>query len=1071
MIKKETLLSFEKRYKTLNKKQKEAVDTLEGPLLVVAGPGTGKTELLSLRTANILIKTDVGPGSILCLTFTEAGARAMRERLVSIMGETAYKVPIFTYHGFCSYIMGAYPEYFYEGASFSLIDDITKNTLYEKIFQKLPHKNPLSKKGPDGLFVYLADTIKRIDDIKKYGLTASEYKKLALHILKENEEVEKIIAAKWPEGRLSFKNLGFIESLLSDLKKQGGLTALFYHKELEAAYTKACEEEKTEKIGSWRDSYLSTEDDKKILSDTEKKDKILALTEIYELYEKELELNLSYEYQDLITEVRLALEKNESLRSELAERYIYIQVDEFQDSSEAQLKLTKALTREQSRFYPPNICAVGDDDQGIYKFQGAEINNIINFRSSDYENVKTVVLDQNYRSQQNILDVSREVIKKAEIRLETRYEDIIKDLKASGTYHQEGRVTILPRFKNREEECSFVSEEVRKISQAEPHATVAVLSRTHGPLIEISKHLQNSGVDFSYTKKTNIFEFPHIREIFTVITYLSSVTKDQETRNELLPEILSFPFWGVPRNVIFSIAHDAKKGKSSWLETIQNRSETKKIYDFLEECFVVAGRESPERFLSFFIEESNFKNYYFSEESLKKNPRTYITFLSALRTFIAAIVDYKKDDIVSIYDMADMYERYTTFSMPLTISEDYGSSDDKINLMTAHGSKGLEFDYVFLLSTNDEIWNKKKNGNKSPLPAPLKALIAGESDTEDDFIRLLFVAMTRAKHSLIISYHTTLNRYLEGTSLRDKDQEEEKRKKEKKEYEYSHLELFIPPFKEEEKNIFKKLTENYLMSVTHFNNFIDVTKGGPLYFLEQNLLQFPQPQNSAGAFGNAVHKAIETIILEKKWKGEVSEEKIFAVFRQTLLLERLPKEEFRKQEERGITILQNYLKKKGASLSGEDLIEVDMRHEGVIVGGAKLTGKIDYIKKEKNGIKILDFKTGETIASWDKNKHPKDIKAHRYKYQLMMYKLLLEESETWKNVPLLSLGLEFVEDDEIHTLFLECEEEEYKRFKKLVSLVYRRIEKGDFSIDLKEDGGDSLEAILAFEEKILSDTL
>lgn len=156
---------FTTRYKSLNAAQQQAVDTTQGPLLVIAGPGTGKTELLSMRAANILQKTDTAPENILLLTFTESGTAAMRERLAAIIGPAAYKVAIHTFHGFGTDIISQNREYFYNGATYQPADDITRHELLQEVFDTLDYSNPLASKN-NGDYVYLRDTATTISELK-----------------------------------------------------------------------------------------------------------------------------------------------------------------------------------------------------------------------------------------------------------------------------------------------------------------------------------------------------------------------------------------------------------------------------------------------------------------------------------------------------------------------------------------------------------------------------------------------------------------------------------------------------------------------------------------------------------------------------------------------------------------------------------------------------------------------------------------------------------------------------------------------------------------------------------------
>ena len=189
---------FKTRYNKLNSAQKQAVDTIDGPLLVVAGPGTGKTELLSMRAANILRATDTLPENILCLTFTDSGANAMRARLASIIGTDAYKVSIQTFHSFGTEIINHHSEYFYRGANFSPADEVDTYSILTDIFEELDYNNPLASKM-NGDFTHLRDTAQVISELKQAGLSSSEL----LQIIDSNE---KLLDAVEPELAAIFAN-------------------------------------------------------------------------------------------------------------------------------------------------------------------------------------------------------------------------------------------------------------------------------------------------------------------------------------------------------------------------------------------------------------------------------------------------------------------------------------------------------------------------------------------------------------------------------------------------------------------------------------------------------------------------------------------------------------------------------------------------------------------------------------------------------------------------------------------------------------------------------------------------
>src|SRR3989304_4452521 len=314
---------FEERYRKLNEFQKKAVDTSEGPVMVVAGPGTGKTEILSLRVANILRKTETLPNKILCLTFTDSASVNMRKRLSGLIGRDAFRVSINTFHSFGVEVINNHPEFFYGGINFSPASDLAQIEILEGIFSELPHNNPLRKEVPDAGYAYLWQVQNAIGYIKKAGLTPEEF----AQILEHNKRL-----------------LEYINTVLKD--------SLYLEKQF-------------------------------------------ALSEIYREYQKRIRSNLYYDFDDMIIETIQSIENNKTLRYELQDRYEYILVDEFQDTNDAQMRLLRLITNPDERGKEPNIMVVGDDDQAVYKFQGAEISNILDF-TKIYPDPVIVTITDNY---------------------------------------------------------------------------------------------------------------------------------------------------------------------------------------------------------------------------------------------------------------------------------------------------------------------------------------------------------------------------------------------------------------------------------------------------------------------------------------------------------------------------------------------------------------------------------------------------------------------------------------------------------------------------------------------------
>jgi DNA helicase-2/ATP-dependent DNA helicase PcrA len=428
-------------YKKLNQAQKKAVDTLDGPVLVVAGPGTGKTELLALRVANILRLRDVSPHNILCLTFTENGALNMRNRLASFIKQDAYRVGIYTFHAFANSIISRNPEYFYQAANFSQASDLDRAQIFTEIFETLPHKHALASFHSEEGYVYLKDMMDRIKHIKSGGYTPSEYSALVESIAKEYPAINKVLHG-WPEGRASIKNISLYDPIVQSLHSIGTLNATYLATTLAQSIERASENRKMEAISDWKKKYTINDGEQVVLKDSYLVDKIRGVAEIYSIYTEMLHKKGLYDFDDVIIEVGHVLRNNSVLKNELEEQYQYILIDEFQDTNDAQMSLVHAISSSYIHEGRPNVMVVGDDDQAVYKFQGAEISNIINFRNNTYKNVEIIVLDKNYRSHQAVLDLARSIVTQGIGRLENKYGDISKVLSQGNASIKESKIAI-----------------------------------------------------------------------------------------------------------------------------------------------------------------------------------------------------------------------------------------------------------------------------------------------------------------------------------------------------------------------------------------------------------------------------------------------------------------------------------------------------------------------------------------------------------------------------------------------------------------------------------------------------
>jgi len=429
---------FLQSYNNLNPEQRLAVDNIDGPVIVIAGPGTGKTQLLSTRVANILDKTDTDPSGILCLTYTDSASFNMRQRLFSMIGKEAYKVNIFTFHSLGTEIINQNPEYFFYGFGYQPIDEIGQISLIQEIITNLPLDNPLNSYHPDHGFTYTTDIISRIKDLKNEGLTPGDFQT----ILEQSKPLIESINPRFSQvfdlpriTNLTTENFSifydFVKSL-QPIESHEFEQFKFFPKFLEdlKELNKHLDQKSfTKMAGKFRDNWGKKDTHNKYqLKNNLNFKKHLALVEAYKFYQEKLHQNKFYDFEDMLLEVIQAFKKHPDLKYEYQEKFLYLLVDEFQDTNGVQMELIKCLTNTEINSGKPNIMVVGDDDQSIFKFQKASIENILNFENSFVE-AKIIYLTKNYRSSQDILDFAGTIIENADIRL-SKIQNIPKSLTA-----------------------------------------------------------------------------------------------------------------------------------------------------------------------------------------------------------------------------------------------------------------------------------------------------------------------------------------------------------------------------------------------------------------------------------------------------------------------------------------------------------------------------------------------------------------------------------------------------------------------------------------------------------------
>lgn len=1096
-------MNYENRFSKLNKSQQEAVSAIDGPVMVIAGPGTGKTELLSMRVANILKKTDTLPENILCLTFTDSGADAMSERLAQIIGKDAYRVAVHTFHSFCEEVINQNRQFFYNGADYKVADELSKYEIMGSIFDELDHKNLLASRQ-NGEYTYLKDSATIISELKSSGLVGEELNQ----ILDDNEAViEKIEQLVVPilesVSRINKSILPKLAETIDQIQSSGHSSnpkikslSEIASESLARALDDCRESNKTSPLTIWKDSWFRKDDNKKyILKSRINQQKLRSLIFIYDKYVNKMnELSL-YDFDDMILNVAHTIETQADLRFNLQEKYQYILVDEFQDTNMAQMRILNNLTDSFINEGLPNIFVVGDDDQAIYSFQGAEISNILDFTKS-YPKTKQITLTDNYRSSQVILDGSRKVIVQAKNRLENYNANLNKQLKASAS--EPGHVKLYEAESIADERLWLMNSIQKLIKSGVKPNEITVIARKHHELNELLPYFYRSNLLVNYERKDNALEIPIIiliEKLARLIVCIADGKHDEA--NALLPEIMSHKMWGIEPRELWRISLKAYDDKKHWLELMQD-NENKKIsaiYDWLIDNSVKAAETPLELMIDIITGKPSDENensspkspvydFYFSEAKLKENPDEYLTCLEALRTIRSQMRNYRPDLASTIKTFINFIDLNRKAKSPINITRKTPSFKNAINIMTAHKAKGLEFEHVFIINAVDNLWGEKAHDKARLINYPENLPIARAGENYDERLRLFYVAMTRAKINLNISFSQTdsnskptmLASFLCDESwIADKIEPPSSIKQLIEAAEINWYQQTGQRDSDDIKELLLPRMSDYKMSVTHLNSFLNLKRGGPSSFFVQNILMFPQAKGPSAVYGTAMHQTIQQahdFIVVNKQKQAI--EDIIANFEKNLSNQRMTKLDYEKYLNRGRDNLMIYLEKYYDSFTNDQQTEISFNRQNSLVGPAKINGKLDLvdINKTKNTMVITDYKTGSPSSSWKGKDDDEKIKLSNYKRQLMFYQLLVEGSRDYRKYAIEKSVLQFIEpsrSNNIYKLESNFSKQELDEFKLLVVAVWKHI----ISLDMPDTSGYQLSAsgIQKFENDLIQNII
>lgn len=1041
-----------KTYKALNKEQRRAVDMLDGPLLVIAGPGTGKTQLLSARVANILDKTDTLPQNILCLTFTEKAATNMRERLLSMIGAPARNVVVKTFHGLAAEIISRYPEYFWNGARLEPAPEAIKLEVIDDILNALPLDNPLALKFA-GENTLVSEAQKGIQRAKEAGLTPQKLEAITSANLAYIQAAEPLVQPLI-HARVSLKTLEAYRTLIDSLPQESFGKAIAPIQPLSTIFKLSlmraledCEAlAKATPLSTWKAEWFETADGQKVFRDTKRNQWWSALAGVYRSYQEVMSARGYFDFADMILEVITQLESNETLRADLQEQYAYILIDEFQDTNDGQFRLAYLIAHHAASEGRPNIMAVGDDDQAIYRFQGAQLSNVETFITSFRDTTK-IVLRENYRSHQQVLDTAAQIADQIEHRLVTHDPSLDKRIRAASQTPAGQIEHIL--YPTRPHELTGLSALIATYFQSDG-GTIAVLARSHDSLQSLAALLLGNGIPVRYARAANVLEYPAVQLVIELLELLAAIpTGKLDEVNLHLSKVLAYEVFGIPAQRLWQLALEARRDRD-WLSTLarQEEPELTKLSTWLLELSKTAQTQP----LSITLEHvlglrtlagthSPLKQYYSTEVMSDQ----YVRTLSGLSRLRSLATEFGKGRSPTLTDFTHFLTLNQAYGVMIADQSTFVTADRAVELMTVHGAKGLEYDTVFVMDGLESIW--KPSARRRIPPQNLESLQQYGEDA-DDYARLMFVAATRARSSLLFtSYqqdeqgravlptpliHAVPRVEAPASTLKPATMLEQV---------YAWPELDHT----EQRLLFKPLLENYQLSVTHLLNFLDLKRGGPRCFIERNLLQLPSIKSGSLAFGTAMHEALRQAQVDIN-ADNFSVERVEAAFDKALKSENLTTEQEERYLTHGRQLIIKLLDKRDQLWPKGAQPERSLNNVGV--GEAQLRGDLDRLDISPEQLLITDYKTGRplTVDLTSQARGDEGLRAWKHRLQLVFYALLVREgaiATPRQTVTGQMIYLESTTQKEFVRAYTP-DGDDLDQLRKLIASVWRHIQAADW---------------------------
>lgn len=986
--------AFEHAYAALNKAQREAVDAIEGPVMVVAGPGTGKTQILALRIANILRKTDTAPENILALTFTEGGERAMRARLLDLIGPAAYRVSIFTFHGFCERLIRTYPDAYEHVLGGRAVEDVEQVEMLLDILSSGQYKLLVPMGNRE---FYVGPIRNAISQLKREYITSGDL----LSAVESDEQKLKEMDQYHEKGAHKGKERGEYTKLKRHIEK---------HRELHSVYI---------------------------------------------AYNALLREKRRYDFDDMIVETIKALESDETMLRDLQEGYHYVLADEHQDVNGSQNKILALLL---SYHASPNIFVVGDEKQAIYRFQGASLENFLYFEEQ-YGDTKTITLTENYRSSQPILDAGHELIEVEAGPLSAMRVPLIaakEKAKACPEFLQFAHQGL--------EDDAVVAGVAELIAKEVAPNEIAVILRKNREVEAMASLLRKRGIAATASAEGDILSHP----IMYSVTALIDAARVGAHDDVALFAALHEPYWGITVENLARIS-TLRNRTMPLRAVIADRNQLQNAGVTCIDAVIRAGAileearsklvvSSVYRVLEYLVSESGLLAHVMEYDPVEGG-----RVLRRIYDEIKALTE--RGDVKTFDDVTRLIERRRAHNLPL-VAPYIQTGTAAVRVMTAHKSKGLEFEHVFVPHLTDAAWGGRARPEYFSLPV-LKHLHKEDFDVLDDERRLLYVAMTRAKRSLRLSYAKTNDEgktFMPSRLIGDIADGLLNKK------DVAADDAFDPlaPLRGGTESHGAVISSEFLhrqllergLSVTGLNNYL----ASPWTFFYRNILRIPEVPPLHMLFGTAVHDVLERVA------GGASSD-VSALLKSALLKLPLSAKESADLHEKGLAALTAYLEDAQYTppehTKREFSFRVVLKTGDEVLPEIPLTGVIDRLDLDEKGnaVRFIDYKTGKPKTRGHIEGATKSSNGNE-KRQLVFYALLLSLYDDERLITKEGV-LAFVEPDskgKIHEERYVVTDEEIEGLTTEIIRVAKEISSGSF---LQESCDPNASEYCAFAIKLL----